>query len=134
MTAVVRLVCRCCWPGLVVPGKGHVCLSGHLSGDPCHAPLVTPHLSWARKKLGVCLNSLSLLSFDCAVCCSAQSRLTLQPHGLQPARLLCPWDSPGNNTGAGRPALLQGICPTQGSNSSLLPWQASSSPLAPPGL
>ena len=21
----------------------------------------------------------------------------LQPHGLQPARLLCPWDSPGKN-------------------------------------
>jgi len=23
----------------------------------------------------------------------------LQPYGLQPARLLCPWDSPGKNTG-----------------------------------
>ena len=28
----------------------------------------------------------------------------------------CPWDSPGNNTGMGCPALLQGIFPTQGSN------------------
>ena len=27
----------------------------------------------------------------------AQSRLTLQPLGLGPARLLCPWDSPGRN-------------------------------------
>ena len=25
----------------------------------------------------------------------------LQPHGLQPATLLCPWDSPGKNTGVG---------------------------------
>ena len=25
----------------------------------------------------------------------------LRPHGLQPARLLCPWDSPGKNTGVG---------------------------------
>ena len=26
----------------------------------------------------------------------------LRPHGLQPARLLCPWNSPGKNTGPGR--------------------------------
>ena len=29
-------------------------------------------------------------------------------------RLICPWDSPGNNTRVGCPALLQGIFPTQG--------------------
>ena len=40
----------------------------------------------------------------------------LQPHGLQPARFLCPWDSPGKNTGVGCHFLLQGIFPTQGSN------------------
>ena len=32
-------------------------------------------------------------------------------HGLKPARLLCPWDSPGKNTGVGCHALLQGIFP-----------------------
>ena len=37
---------------------------------------------------------------------------------LQP--LLCPWDSPGKNTGVGRHSLLQGIFPTQGSNQGLL--------------
>ena len=37
------------------------------------------------------------------------------------ARLLCPWDSPGRNTGAGCHALLQGIFPAQGSNLRLLP-------------
>ena len=26
---------------------------------------------------------------------------SLWPHGLQPSRLLCPWDSPGKKTGAG---------------------------------
>ena len=31
-------------------------------------------------------------------------------------RLLCPWDSPGKNTGVDCHALLQGIFPTQGSN------------------
>ena len=31
----------------------------------------------------------------------------LQPHGLQPSRLLHPWDSPGENTGVGCHCLLQ---------------------------
>ena len=35
----------------------------------------------------------------------------LRPHGLQPARLLCPWDSPGKNTGVGCHFLLQGSSP-----------------------
>ena len=46
-------------------------------------------------------------------------------YGLQPTRLLCPWDSPGKNTGMGCHALLQGIFLTQGSNlclSCLLYW------------
>ena len=34
---------------------------------------------------------------------------SLQPHRLQPARLLCPWDSPGKNTGAGCHFLLYHI-------------------------
>jgi len=53
-----------------------------------------------------------------------------------PTRLLCPWDSPGKNTGVGCHALLQWIFPTQGSNPcllSLLHWQVGSLPLAPPG-
>ena len=44
----------------------------------------------------------------------------LQPHGLEPARLLCPWDSPGKNTAVGCHFLLQGIFLTQGSNPGLL--------------
>ena len=38
---------------------------------------------------------------------------SLQTHGLQPARLLCPWNSLGQNTGVGSLSLLQGIFPTQ---------------------
>jgi len=45
---------------------------------------------------------------------------SFQPHGLQPARLLCPWDSPGENTRVGCHALLQRIFPTQGASSGLL--------------
>ena len=44
----------------------------------------------------------------------------LRPHALQPARLLCPRDSPGKNTGVDCHLLLQGIFPTQGSNHNLL--------------
>ena len=46
-----------------------------------------------------------------------QSFLTLcNPMDCSPLRLLCPWDSPGKNTGVGCHFLLQGIFPTQGSN------------------
>ena len=44
---------------------------------------------------------------------------SLQPHGLYPTRLLCPWDSPGKNTGVDCHSLPQGIFPTQGSNPGL---------------
>ena len=36
----------------------------------------------------------------CACVCSVMSD-SLWPHGMQPARLLCPWDFPGKNTGVG---------------------------------
>ena len=47
-------------------------------------------------------------------------------------RLLCPWDSPGKNTGVGSHTLFQGIFPTQGLNPRLLHWLMGSLPLAPP--
>ena len=63
----------------------------------------------------------------------AQSLLTLRPHGLQPARLLCPWDFPGESTGVGCHCLLQGVFSTQGLNLHLLHWQVGSSPLSHQG-
>ena len=62
---------------------------------------------------------------------------SLRPHGLWPARLLCPWDFPGKNTGVGCRFLLQGIFLSRGSKPSLLHWQAGSlllSHLGSPGL
>ena len=51
-------------------------------------------------------------------------------HGLWPARLLCPWGSPGKTTGGGCHFLLQGMFPTQGSNPGLLHgWQIHLIPL-----
>ena len=59
--------------------------------------------------------SVSLVSRGCSICGSsdsvcmrAQSCLTLWPHGLRPVRLLCPWDSPGKNSGGGCHFLLRG--------------------------
>ena len=45
---------------------------------------------------------------------------SLQPHGLWLSRLLCPWNSPGKNTGVGSCSLLQRIFPTQRLNTGLL--------------
>ena len=44
---------------------------------------------------------------------------SLRPHGLWPTRLLCPWNSPGQNTGVGSCSHLQGIFMTQGLNQGL---------------
>ena len=77
-------------------------------------------------------NSLFLLKRKSgAVLCLVMSD-SFQPYGLQPARLLCPWDSPGKNTGVGCHALLQGILDEQCSNSPspttcmILYWQTPS--------
>ena len=66
--------------------------------------------------------------------CSVMSN-SLPPSGLQPARLLCPWNCPGKNTGVGCHFLLQGIFLTRGSNQHLLcllHQQVDSFPLASP--
>ena len=65
-------------------------------------PALDKHMVWGTSVLFLAVES-----------CVSDS---LRPHGLWPARLLCPWDSPGKNTGVGYHALLQGIFPTQGSN------------------
>ena len=49
------------------------------------------------------------------------------------ARLLCPWDSPGKNTGMGCHFLLQGIFPTQESNPGLLHCRQTLYPLSHQG-
>ena len=72
---------------------------------------------------------------ECTCVCSFASD-ALQPHGLSPTRLLCPWNFPGKNIGASCHFLLLGIFPTQGSNPGLLHllhWQMDSLPLAPYG-
>ena len=75
------------------------------------------------------------ITCGCSVCVFTQSYLTLWPHGLWPARLLCPWNFPGKNTRMGCHFLLQGIFLTQGWNRCLLHLvhgQADSLPTALP--
>ena len=58
---------------------------------------------------------------------------SLESYGLQPVRLLCPWDFSSKNTGVDYHFLLQEIFPSQGSNLCLLcllHWQADSLPLS----
>ena len=70
----------------------------------------TTSTSWEAQTL-VCMHACSV-----AIVMSD----SLWPNSPKPSRLLCPWDSPGENTGVGCPALLQGIFPTQGLNLYLL--------------
>ena len=52
------------------------------------------------------------------LCCLVASVMSdsLGPHGLQPTRVLRPWDFPGRSTGVGCHFLLHGIFLTQGWN------------------
>ena len=50
--------------------------------------------------------------------------ILLRSCGLQPVRLLSPWDFPSKSTEVGYHFLLQGIYFTQGLNRHLLHWQA----------
>ena len=58
--------------------------------------------------------------YGCVCVIHSVMSYSLQPHGLFPTRLLCPWNSLGKNTGVNCHSLLQGIFLTQGSNSGLL--------------
>ena len=57
-----------------------------------------------------CLDVLAVQGLSVASVVSS----SLRPHGLQPTRLLCPWDSPGKNTGVGCHSLPQGNLPDPG--------------------
>ena len=66
--------------------------------------------------MGLCPKQKLIHGFENESVSSSVMSDSLQPHGLQPSRLLCPWDSPGKNTGVGCHSLLQGIFLTQESN------------------
>ena len=75
----------------------HFLCTLHIMGrcDACVLLTYTPHIKYTHVSHSVMPNSL-------------------RPHGLQPTRLLCPFNSPGKNTGVGSHFLLQEIFLTQG--------------------
>ena len=98
------------------------------------APAVQGSVPWALRSLALVglreKARLQLLPLSLSVVSDS-----LWSHGLKPARLLCPWDFPGKNVGAGCHFPLQGIFLSQGSNLPLLHhlhWQKDSLPLVPP--
>ena len=92
--------------------------------EESHFPLAKPRafsvlsspldsMQWSKSQLTQ--NKDELFSLDnCEVSCSVAPD-SLQPRGLQPTRLLCPWDLPVS-AGVGCHCLLQVIFPTQGMN------------------
>ena len=62
-------------------------------------------------------------SLLCACWSASVGSDSVRSCGLQPVWLLCPWNSPGKNTGVGSHSLLQGIFSTQGSNLGLPHWK-----------
>ena len=117
----------------IVPGQEEgssaweedVGLAGKLDADTVPGGISTPHLqhrncAWFRATLLLIVKEG--LWKSASVSRSVVS-VSLQPHGLKLARLLCPQHFPGKKTGVGRHSLLQGIFPTQGLNPSLLHWQ-----------
>ena len=85
------------------PGRGHHFLFGFLQRGPSGLPPSSRRSQQLGPQLG------------CACACSVVSD-SLRSHELQPSRFLCPWDSPGQNTGVGGHFLLQemraGLCLT----------------------
>ena len=70
------------------------------------------------------------LHYMCVLRCSVVSD-SLWPQGLQSAKLLCPWNSLGKDTGVGFHFLPWGIFPTQGLNQRFLHGQVDSFHCAP---
>ena len=159
MSSLVTQESRCCdWDGSDGPWETAPAAPGHhpflskrlCQGCPCipacPIPILTSPASSSQASLFfLCFKSFSWGLFDDNVvlvsgerqsvsrtirCCSvAQPCPTLQPCGLWPTRLLCPWGFPGKSTGVGRHSFLQGIFPP-GIKSRSPALQADSSPLS----
>ena len=64
----------------------------------------------------ICRHSVCVCVCVCETVGHSVLSNSLWPNELQPSKLLCPWNSPGQNTGVSSLSLLQEIFPTQGLN------------------
>ena len=78
-------------------------LCNHIDGSPPGSPV--PGIFQARTRSGLPFPSPMHDSEKWKWSRSVLSNSSL-PHGLQPTRLLCPWDFPGKSTGVGCHCLL----------------------------
>ena len=83
--------------------------------------IVGGNVNWYRH-YGRYIDFPQIIKTTLSCCCVNHSVMSdsLRPHGLQPTRLLRPWDFSGKDTGVGCHVLLQGIFLTQGQNPGLL--------------
>ena len=77
-------------------------------------------VKWYKKRwsVHVCWMEQNILTYNESVSCSIVSN-SLRVYGLQPTRLLCPWDSPGQTTGVDC-LLIPGDLPNPGVEPDLL--------------
>ena len=107
----------------------------HLPASVC-AGMVSHDLWFQNAYTYACMHMLCYVMYACVLNCFSLRPNLCDPVDCSPPRRLCPWDSPGKNTGVGCHALLQGIFLTQGWNPHLLCllcWHAGSLPLVPFG-
>ena len=90
-----------------------------------------PTLSFHNHHILLLIFILKFLLYVCL--CQRVVFDSLRPHGLQPTRVLYPWNSPGKYTGMGCHSLLQGIFPTQRANPRPLHCRESLYHLSPLG-
>ena len=77
-------------------------------------------LCWLDSNKCIYKTSRDFMNYEMQNISSSVMSDSSQSHWLQPSRLLCPWNSPGKNTGVGSHSLLQGIFWIQGLNLCLL--------------
>ena len=94
------------------------------------------HIHWVMRWRGMTENTNCILCHHLSILvkwsCSVVSD-SFRLCGLQPPRLLCPWDSPGKNTWVGCHFLLQGDLPNSGIEPGSPTLQADALPCEPPG-
>ena len=106
------------WSGLLFPSPEDLPNSGTEPGSPALQADALPSKATREAWCQLVYQFSTYLSSTWSEVKWSRSVVSnsLRPHRLQPARLLCPWDFPGNSTGVDCHFLLQGIFPNQGSN------------------
>ena len=83
--------------------KACLTLCDPIDGSPVGSSV--PGILQARTLEWIAISFSNVWKWSCSVISDSS-----QPHGLQPTRLLCPWDFPGKSTGVGCHRLLRRIC------------------------